>query len=85
MAYRITIVWDAADAVPFGTEYVSHVYPDRTAAWQYVQRICERAAASGVQLHNILVWTCTPKRGLLRTCVWCKHDPRLSGDPWPTR
>ncbi len=58
MAYIVTINWDKQDAVPFGDTYESKLFSNKKNAWQYVQRVQQRAELVHVQLHNICVHKC---------------------------
>ena len=82
MAYIVIIDWDEQDAVPFGTFYTSKPLSSKKEAWAYVCRVIERAKANQAQLHNVIVFNargCEP----CGSALWCLHDPRGFGDPWP--
>ena len=61
MSFYVVIEWNPADEVPFETKFhISKPLATKREAWRYVQRVQERAKLSGIQLHDIAVFTSKP-------------------------
>lgn len=62
MSFYVVIDWNPADEIPFDSRlYLSKPFATKREAWDYVQRVQERAKLSDVQLHDIAVFTSKPK------------------------
>lgn len=62
MAFYVVIDWNPEDEIPFESRYhLSKPFAAKREAWDYVQRVQERAELSNVQLHDIAVFTSKPK------------------------
>jgi len=62
MSFYIQLYWNPADEPPFGyREYTSKPYPTKRKAWEYVQRVMQRAKLSDAQLHDVAVFAGKPR------------------------
>lgn len=62
MSFYVVIDWNPGNEVPFESRhYLSKPLATKREAWDYVQRVQERAKLSDVQLHDIAVFTFKPK------------------------
>ena len=90
MAFFVVIRWNPSEEAPFGwRSHLSKPYSSKREAWDYVQRVQQRAELSNVQLHDIAVFDREPsdmsgcsidhsRRRVYDHALWRLHGRHMS-------